>query len=254
MLHSETLGSGPDLVILHGLFGSGDNWRSIGKALSDRYRVHLLDLPNHGRSPWIESQSYPVFADAVTEWLRASDIQRYRLLGHSMGGKVAMEMALGRHAEGIEQLVIVDIAPRAYPPHHRDIFRALDRVELSEHKDRRSVDAALKDDIETTGIRQFILKSLYRDGDGRLAWRFNLEALRNQYDPIAAEPGFSAPYEGPVLFIKGMNSDYITRDDQAAIMERFPNAEAKLIDGAGHWPHAEKPSAFLRILEGFLDG
>lgn len=252
MLHSETLGQGPDLVILHGLFGSGDNWRSIGKSLAKQFRVHLLDLPNHGRSAWIDRQSYPIFAGAVADWLREHRIDEYRLLGHSMGGKVAMQMALGEHRQGITKLIVVDIAPRAYKAHHGDIFRALKDIDLAQHKDRRSVDAALKDGIESIGIRQFILKSLYRREDGRLAWRFNLEALENQYDAIAAEPEFKAPFEQPTLFVKGMTSDYITRDDQPAIMERFPNAEAKLIEGAGHWPHAEKPVAFLRIVEKFL--
>ena len=252
MLHSDTLGTGPDLIILHGLFGSGDNWRSIAKGLSEHYRVHLLDLPNHGRSAWIEQQSYPAFAEAVTEWIRENAIERYHLMGHSMGGKVAMQMALGDLGDGIDRLIIVDIAPRAYPPHHQDIFGALNRIDLRQHKDRRSVDEALKDGIETAGIRQFILKSLYRNDEGDLAWRFNLKALREQYEDIASEPDFKTPFEGSTLFIKGMNSQYITADDQPAIRDRFPNAEAKLIEGAGHWPHAEKPVAFLRIVERFL--
>ena len=252
MLHSETLGSGPDLIILHGLFGSGDNWRTIAKGLSEQYRVHLLDLPNHGRSPWIDNQSYPVFADEVAKWAQSQGIDHYHLMGHSMGGKVAMQMALGKQAKAIDRLVIVDIAPRRYPPHHQDIFDALNRTDLSQHKDRRSVDDALKDGIETTGVRQFILKSLYRNDDGKLAWRFNLKALQHQYEDIATEPEFKTPFTGPTLFIKGMNSNYITADDQPAIQERFPKAQAKLIEGAGHWPHAEKPAAFLRITERFL--
>lgn len=252
MLHSETLGQGPDLIILHGLFGSGDNWRSIGKSLAERYRVHLLDLPNHGRSPWTDDLSYAALADNVIHWLDHQGIERYYLMGHSMGGKVAMQMALAEHGASIDKLVIVDIAPRAYQGHHGDIFQALNQVDLSRHKDRRSVDEALKDGIESTGIRQFILKSLYRKDDGQLAWRFNLDVLQSQYDRIAGAPDFKQPYQSPTLFIKGMDSNYITRDDQAAIMERFPKAEAKLIEGAGHWPHAEKPSAFLKILDGFL--
>lgn len=250
-LYSDTLGSGPDLIILHGLFGSGDNWRSIAKSLSEQYRVHLLDLPNHGRSPWVKQQSYPVFAEAVANWMSAQAIDHTALLGHSMGGKVAMQMALNATQAQIDKLIIVDIAPRAYPPHHQDIFRALANTDLSQHKNRSEVDEALKDGIETTGIRQFILKSLYRNDEGQLAWRFNLEALQHQYDSIAKEPDFDRPYTGPTLFIKGMNSQYIQASDQSAIMERFPEAKAKIIEGAGHWPHAEKPAAFLRILERF---
>lgn len=252
-LYSDTLGSGPDLVILHGLFGSGDNWRSIAKALSEQYRVHLLDLPNHGRSPRVTQQSYPVFARAVTDWMGSQGIDSTALLGHSMGGKVAMQMALNGGDSHINKLIIVDIAPRAYPPHHQDIFRALANTDLSQCKNRSEVDAALKDGIETTGIRQFILKSLYRNDEGQLAWRFNLEALQQQYDSIASEPDFGHSFKGPTLFIKGMNSQYIQTSDQPAITERFPNASAKIIEGAGHWPHAEKPAAFLRILERFLE-
>jgi esterase len=252
-LHCDTLGTGPDLVILHGLFGSGDNWRSIAKALSDRYRLHLLDLPNHGRSPWIRQQSYPALAQAVTEWMTAHDIHQGTLIGHSMGGKVAMQMALNSTDPGFNKLVIVDIAPREYPPHHQDIFRALTNIDLSGHTSRSSVDEALQDGIENAGIRQFILKSLYRNEDNQLAWRFNLDALQQQYQPIANSPDFAHSFTGPTLFIKGMNSHYIKADDEAAITERFPNATAKIIEGAGHWPHAEKPTAFLKVLERFLD-
>ncbi|WP_028669413.1 alpha/beta fold hydrolase [Saccharospirillum impatiens] len=252
-LYSDTLGSGPDLVILHGLFGSGDNWRSIAKSLSEHYRVHLLDLPNHGRSPWVKQQSYPVFARAVSDWMSSQDIKQTALLGHSMGGKVAMQLALNHCHVQIDKLIIVDIAPRAYPPHHQDIFNALANTDLTRLKNRSDVDDALKDGIETTGIRQFILKSLYRNDNGQLAWRFNLDALQQQYNTIASEPDFDHPFNGPTLFIKGMNSQYIQSSDQSAITERFPHATAKIIEGAGHWPHAEKPAAFLRILERFLE-
>jgi esterase len=251
-LYSETLGTGPDLVILHGLFGSGDNWRSIGKSLSDHYRVHLLDLPNHGRSPWVEQQSYPIFAGAVTDWIASKDIEKTALLGHSMGGKVAMQMALNDQPSTIDKLIIVDIAPRAYPPHHQDIFKALANTDPAQFNNRRDVDEALKDGIETASIRQFILKSLYRNEQGQMGWRFNLSALQDQYNSIAKEPEFEQTFDGPTLFIKGMNSDYILSSDQQAIMDRFPNATAKIIEGAGHWPHAEKQAAFLKILEKFL--
>lgn len=251
-LHSESLGQGPDIIILHGLFGSGDNWRSIAKGLEANYRVHLLDLPNHGRSPWTEQQSYSSFAQAVLDWADQADIKRFHLMGHSMGGKVAMQMALNDSNKRIDKLIIVDIAPRPYPPHHQDIFKALRSADLSQHKDRRSVDKALTNGIETAGIRQFILKSLYRNDAGDLAWRFNLDALEHQYEDIAQEPEFTHPFDHPTLFIKGMNSQYITDQDRDPIRERFPKAEAKLIEGAGHWPHAEKPRAFLRLVEQFL--
>ncbi|WP_108125969.1 alpha/beta fold hydrolase [Saccharospirillum mangrovi] len=253
MLHSHSLGKGPNLIILHGLFGSGDNWRSVAKALSDRFQVHCLDLPNHGQSPWTEQLNYPSFADAVRDWIDANGIKHTHLIGHSMGGKTAMQLALSGDTDWLQKLVIVDIAPRDYPPHHQDIFAALDAIDLSQFSDRRGVESALMEHgVRDLGIRQFLLKSLYRNDENQLAWRFNLELLKSSYDGIAKAPDFTAPFTGPTLFIKGMNSHYISRDDQPAIEERFPHAQAKLIEGAGHWPHAEKPRAFMRILEGFL--
>lgn len=253
MLYSHSLGKGPNLIILHGLFGSGDNWRSVAKALSEHYRVHCLDLPNHGQSPWTDELNYPAFASAVRDWINANNIDHSLLLGHSMGGKTAMQLALSGDTDWLQKLVIVDIAPRDYPPHHQTIFAALDAIDLSAHSDRRSVEQALMaNGVRDLGIRQFLLKSLYRDDANQLAWRFNLALLKSDYNGIATAPDFDQPYAGPTLFIKGMNSDYISQDDQSAIEERFPNAKAKLIEGAGHWPHAEKPRAFMRILDGFL--
>lgn len=255
MLYSHSLGKGPDLIILHGLFGSGDNWRSVAKGLSERFRVHCLDLPNHGQSPWTDQLDYPSMAKAVRDWIRENDINSARLIGHSMGGKTAMQLALNGDSDWLQQLVIVDIAPRDYPPHHQDIFEALEGIDLAAHSDRRSVEQALMDGgVRNLGIRQFLLKSLYRNEAGELAWRFNLALLKSDYQGIATTPDFGQPYDGPTLFIKGMDSDYIGRDDQPAIEERFPNAQAKLIEGAGHWPHAEKPRAFMRILDDFLTG
>lgn len=254
MLYSHSLGKGPDLIILHGLFGSGDNWRSVAKALSERYHVHCLDLPNHGQSPWTDQLDYPTLAAAVSHWIAAKKINHASLIGHSMGGKTAMQLALSGDCNWLQRLVIVDIAPRDYPPHHQDIFAALDAIDLSAFSDRRGVEAALMEHgVHNLGIRQFLLKSLYRNDTGKLAWRFNLTLLQRDYQGIAKAPDFSAPYTGPTLFIKGMDSDYIRRDDQAAIEQRFPNAQAKLIEGAGHWPHAEKTRAFMRILDGFLE-
>lgn len=254
MLYSHSLGKGPNLIILHGLFGSGDNWRSVAKSLSEHYRVHCLDLPNHGQSPWTDSLDYPMFASAVRDWMAANDIKKASVIGHSMGGKTAMQLALAGDTEWLQKLVIVDIAPRDYPPHHQDIFAALDAIDLHEFNDRRGVENALMENgVRDLGIRQFLLKSLYRNDDKQLAWRFNLPLLKSDYEGIAKAPDFQQPYSGPTLFIKGMDSRYISQSDQPAIEERFPYAKAKLIEGAGHWPHAEKPRAFMRILEGFLD-
>ncbi len=252
MLHSESFGQGPDLVFLHGLFGAGDNWRSVARKLSDDYRVHLLDLPNHGRSEWLDDPQLSTLAEIVTQWISEQDIQRYHLLGHSMGGKVAMQIALNRYAGELLKLIIVDIAPRTYPPHHQDIFKALNRADLASLKDRKAVDEDLKDLVTDEGIRQFLLKSLYKK-NGHLAWRFNIRTLEEKYDAVANAPSITGPFVGPTLFIKGKNSNYIQAEDQTTIMSLFPNAKAKIIEGAGHWPHAEKPTIFTKIVSDFLN-
>ncbi len=251
MLHNETFGQGPDIIFLHGLFGAGDNWRSVGRSLSDHYRVHLLDLPNHGKSAWMSEPTLPSLANSVRDWIVQHGIEGYRLLGHSMGGKVAMEIALNSPGPELEQLIIVDIAPKRYEPHHQDVFAAIKSVDFDQVQDRRAVDAAMSPHLQDEGIRQFLLKSLYKQ-DGKLAWRFNVDVLESRYEAVACEPTSTQPFNGPTLFIKGMNSRYITADDQNRIMQLFPNAKAKLIEGAGHWPHAEKPVAFTKILSDFL--
>jgi esterase len=251
MLKTDTYGQGPDLIFLHGLFGAGDNWKSIARSLSDHYRIHLIDLPNHGRSDWVDDPSYPAMAQHIQTWIDDQGISTYRLLGHSMGGKIAMQMALNDHAERIEKLVIVDIAPRFYPPHHQSIFQALNTIDLSLYNDRRSVEVQLEQWVSDAGIRQFLLKSLYKN-DGTLAWRFNFPVLEQCYQAIADAPTIGQPFQQPTLFIKGMNSQYITSEDQPQINALFPNAQAKLIEGAGHWPHAEKPTVFLKLIERFF--
>lgn len=251
MLSTETLGSGPDLIFLHGLFGAGDNWKSIARSLSEHYRIHLLDLPNHGRSGWTDDPSYPALAKIIEDWIDAQGISTYRLLGHSMGGKVAMQMALNAHADRIEKLIVVDISPKFYPPHHQNIFKALNTIDLTQHNNRQAVESELRPYVEDPGIRQFLLKSLYKK-EGVLTWRFNFPVLEAKYEAIAKAPTAKQPFQRPTLFIKGMNSQYITKQDQPEINRLFPNAQAKLIEGAGHWPHAEKPTAFQKIIDTFF--
>lgn len=251
MLHSETLGQGPDIIFLHGLFGAGDNWRSIGRRLSEHFRVHLLDLPNHGKSDWIDDPDLPRLAQIVHDWASSHDVSKYHLLGHSMGGKVAMQMALNDFSSEIQSLIVVDIAPKRYEPHHQDVFKALNSVDFTQAKDRKAVEEVMRPFVTDNVVRQFLLKSLYKQGD-QLAWRFNVPVLESKYEAVACEPSLGAPFEKPTLFIKGMNSQYITAADQTKIMTLFPQAKAKIIEGAGHWPHAEKPVVFGKIVEDFL--
>lgn len=251
MLNSESFGTGTDIIFLHGLFGAGDNWRSVGRSLMENYRVHLLDLPNHGRSPWTDNPTLSALAEAVAQWAADNQLEHFHLLGHSMGGKVAMEMALNNYADKIISLTVVDIAPKRYEPHHQDVFKALKSIDFSAVNTRKEVEELMRPYVTDDGIRQFLLKSLFKQ-DGRLAWRFNVDVLESKYDAVASAPQFTQPFEKPTLFIKGMNSKYIQAEDQSTIVEYFPNAKAKLIEGAGHWPHAEKPVAFTKILSDFL--
>lgn len=251
MLHYQTIGNGPDVIFLHGLFGAGDNWRSIARSLSEHYRLHLLDLPNHGKSSWIDNPSHERIAEQVDQWRQQQQIKSFALLGHSMGGKIAMQMALNHSAADINKLIIVDIAPRAYKAHHQDIFAAFNDIALQTVATRNDVEEQLRPYVNDPSIRQFLLKSLHKK-DGQLAWQFNTVGLEQNYQQIAAAPTMDQPFAGPTLFIKGMNSQYITKDDQSDIQRLFPNAKAKLIEGAGHWPHAEKPAAFLKIVSDFL--
>ncbi len=252
MLHSESFGQGPDVIFLHGLFGAGDNWRSVGRQLADSYRVHLLDLPNHGKSDWIDTQKLQILSDIIGNWIEQQGIKQYHLLGHSMGGKIAMQMALNPHYGDIQKLIVVDISPKQYPPHHQDVFKALNRVDFNILKDRKSIDEDMKDLVTDNVVRQFLLKSLYKKDD-QLAWRFNVKTLEQNYEAVASAPTDSGAFEGPSLFIKGKNSSYIQAEDQPVIARLFPNAKAKIIEGAGHWPHAEKPTVFTKIVKDFLE-
>ncbi|WP_421864339.1 alpha/beta fold hydrolase [Motiliproteus sp.] len=254
-LHAKSYGqdSSPPLVILHGLFGSLDNWAGQSNVLAEHFKVWTLDLRNHGRSDWSEQMSYPAMADDLLAFLDQQGLDSIDLLGHSMGGKVAMQFALD-YPQRVKRLIVVDISPVRYPPHHTDVFAGLRGVELGSISSRREADQQLQQQIEDTSIRNFLLKNLYRDGE-RFNWRANLEVLEREYDYIASPP---APrfehqhFEAPTLFIKGAESHYIQAEHRPAIGALFPNAEARIMNGVGHWPHAEKPKAFNALLLRFL--
>lgn len=255
-LYAKSYGqdSSPPLVILHGLFGSLDNWAGQSSVLAEHFKVWTLDLRNHGRSDWSEQMSYPAMADDLLAFLDQQGLDSIDLLGHSMGGKVAMQFALD-YPQRVKRLIVVDISPVRYPPHHTDVFAGLRGVELDTITSRREADQQLQQQIEDASIRNFLLKNLYRDGE-RFNWRANLEVLEREYDYIASPP---APryeqqcFEAPTLFIKGAESHYIQAEHRPAISALFPNAEARIMNGVGHWPHAEKPKAFNALLLRFLN-
>lgn len=249
-LHHQIQGEGQPLLILHGLFGSLDNWASQAKALADKYRVISVDLRNHGRSPHADETGYPAMAQDLVELLDDLGIDQAQVLGHSMGGKTAMQLAL-THPDRVGRLIVVDIAPVQYPRHHDEVFKGLFAVDLASLRSRGDAEKQLAPFVAEPMVRAFLLRNLYRDEDGRFAWRINLAALYRGYAGISAAPSGN-PYPGETLFIKGANSDYIMPQYRDAILELFPNATYKVVEGAGHWPQAEKPALMTRLIANFL--
>lgn len=249
-LHARVIGTGPPLVLLHGLFGSNENLGGIARALADRFTVHGLDLRNHGRSPHGRRMDYPTLAADVRETLDAHGLERPAVLGHSLGGKTAMELALST-PERVNRLVVVDIAPIAYEHRHDRELDALLGLDLAAIRSRGDADAALAEQIPNPAIRQFLLKNLAR-GDTGFEWRIPLETIASEYADIAAAPTSAGPYEGPALFVRGGDSDYLPDSAEPTIRERFPNARIETIPDAAHWIHVDAPEAFLELVGGFL--
>jgi esterase len=251
-LHASTIGRGPHVVLLHGLFGSGNNLGALARALSDRFTVHSLDLPNHGRSAWVAQADLASMASSLAGWLGHHGIGPARLVGHSLGGKVAMQLALD-HPERVGSLVVADIAPVAYPPHHDAVFAALEAVANGGCGSRQEAAALMAEHLRETGVIQFLLASLQRGAGGVYRWRFNLEGIRAGYRAVRDAPVHARPYPGAVLFVKGGESDYIRPEHRSHILALFPAAQVKIMPGCGHWLHAERPSLFNSIVGRFLD-
>jgi pimeloyl-ACP methyl ester carboxylesterase len=253
MLHSQVLGSGPPLVVLHGLFGAGENLRSIAKPLSSSWEVHLVDLPNHGYSHHTERCDYLTMSNEVIDYIRSLS-GAVGLLGHSMGGKVAMAVAL-REAERVSRLVCLDIAPRPYAPSHVELMDALIDLDLAELESRSDADRKLSEAIPSRTVRSFLLKNLVHEDD-EFRWKLNLTVLRRDYDhildwPDAAFEGLS--YGNPVLFLAGERSDYLKPErDRETIAEWFPDAELQTIKKAGHWIHVDAYEEVLERSRAFL--
>ena len=246
-------GDGPPLVILHGLFGSARNWCGIAAGLAGRYRVFTLDLRNHGDSPWDPEMSYEAMADDVRAFLAAQDIAGAAVLGHSMGGKAAMTLALA-HPDAVGALIVADVAPVSRPPSLRAYVRAMAAIDLAQVSRRAEADRILAKAIEDRRIRAFLLQNLVMR-EGRAAWRLNLEVIDREMEVIGGfpEPLLERHFDGPTHFIIGARSDYVEPGHRALILRLFPNTTLSVIGGAGHWVHAEKPESFLRAVERFLD-
>ena len=238
------------IVLIHGLFGSLENLNMVANHFTEDYMVISIDARNHGKSFHHHSMSYKEMANDVIKVLDHLNIQQCFLLGHSMGGKIAMQCALDNQSR-IKALIVADIAPVNYPPHHNVIIDGLKSINLSQIGSRRDADEKLSQYVEEPGVRQFLLKNLVKTDLG-FVWRVNIDNIANDYNSIAE--GFTPPslYNGPTLFVKGGNSNYITAEHQQIIKQLFPLASAKIIQGAGHWLHAEKTVAFNKIVSNFI--
>ena len=248
----QRFGAGSPLIVLHGLLGSSDNWRTLSRAVfGAHFEVFTVDQRNHGRSPHSDVFDYRAMVEDLAVFMDTRGLAAARLLGHSMGGKTAMHFAL-TYPERVEALVVVDIAPKAYSPRHAPLLEALRALDLA--GSRAEIDAALRPQIPSDGIRNFLLKNLQRDGQGGYGWKMNLDAIYRHYDRLNGVTEADGTFEGPTLFIRGGASDYVADEDREVIVSFFPEAEIVTIDGAGHWVHAEKPQEFAEVVLGFLRG
>lgn len=250
-LNYREMGEGQPMLILHGLLGSADNWQTLGKKLAEDFHVFLVDLRGHGRSPHDEDLSYEALAGDIHELFRSRGLSSGILIGHSMGGKVAMRFAQ-TWPDLLDKLVVADMAPKAYPVHHEGILDAMESIDLDAMKSRGQADKALAEQIPAWGERQFLLKNLYWKEKGRLGWKADLQAIRKNMNEIV-KPLTDQKVTVPTLFMRGENSDYIRDADKSAIREQFNQVRFATIRGSGHWIHAEAPEQFLATLLGFLE-
>ena len=250
-LHFKKFGSGPPLIILHGVFGSSDNWKTLANHLMSTFEVYLVDQRNHGLSPHSDDFNYQVMTDDLKELLHDEKIEKCILLGHSMGGKTAMNFAV-QYPEKIIKLIIVDIAPKGYPPHHENILKGVHSLTLHEINTRKEADDLLSVTINNAGIRQFILKNLSRNPEGLFYWKINWKAIEDNMEAIGAPLSSYAVFPGEVLFIRGAQSDYILNEDEPLLKKHFPDADLMTIQKAGHWVHAEQPAQLLALINQFI--
>ncbi len=249
-LFYKEYGEGKPVVILHGLFGFSDNWKSQAKVLANYFRVIVVDLRNHGRSEWADLHSYESMANDVIETMDFLSLSQFHVIGHSMGGKVAMHLAQS-YPERILKTVVVDMGVKAYPMHHQDLIEAIKAVPIDTITARSQVNTFLSNRIPEEGVRQFLLKNLYWIERGKLAWRMNIAVLEANM-PLILDALPETEVLGPTLFIKGANSRYILEEDFEAIENIFLDSEIQSITDAGHWVHADCFEEFLESVLAFL--
>jgi len=252
MLHSTIHGKGPALLVLHGLFGSADNWSSLGKRWATGFEVHLIDLRNHGRSPHFLSHTYSDMAQDLVEYLQHHNLASAYVLGHSMGGKAAMTLAC-MAPDSVRAMLVADIGPWAYPIHHAAILQAMQQLNPGQFSQRKEAEAAFALSGLDAGTRLFLLKNLYWKGQ-ILAWRLNLNTLAQHMEEVGKPLSAQARYTGPTLFVRGEHSNYIPLQSEPLIQAHFPNAKLQTLPAAGHWLHADQPEAFYHLVLEFFQG
>ena len=252
MIHSKIEGKGMPLIILHGFLGMSDNWKSLGTLYANEgYEVHMLDLRNHGKSFHADEFNLNVMSIDVLKYCQYHNLSSVSIIGHSMGGKVAMLFA-ANYPELVEKLIVADIGPKYYPPHHQDILLALNAVDFSTQPDRANVEEVLSQFIPDFGTRQFLMKNLYWIQPGQLAFRFNLSVFNKKIESIGEELAEDLYFDRPTLFIRGGTSNYILDSDMPSIKKFFPASELVTIPKVGHWLHAENPKLFFQFTSEFL--
>lgn len=253
LLHSRIIGHGQPLLILHGFLGMSDNWKTLGNQFAENgFQVHLIDQRNHGKSFHSDDFDYEILSQDVLYYMNHHQIDSAQIIGHSMGGKTAMQFAIS-HPNRIQQLIVADISPKFYPPHHQYIIDALTQLDFETIQSRKEADEVLSQHLSDFGIRQFLLKNLYWVEQGKLGLRFNLDVLKNKMEEIGESVPATSVYDGPTLFLRGDRSEYIQPNDYPEIRKHFPNSQIETVEKAGHWLHAENPKQFFEKALNFLN-
>lgn len=253
LFYRQTGETGTPIIILHGIFGSSDNWLTIGKILGVNHQVFMIDQRNHGQSPRSNVFDYEVMAEDLKEFIDDHQIENLTLIGHSMGGKTVMQFAMN-HPEAFSKMIIVDIAPKFYPVHHSMILQGLASIDLKSLKSRTEANELMKRFEESEGVRQFLLKNLWRNPEknNEFNWRINIPVITKSIDIVGYELANEKTVQKPVLFIRGSESHYIQPEDERKMWELFPNYELVTIEGAGHWVQADKPKEFVEAVLNFI--
>lgn len=249
--HKKYGETGNIIIIIHGIFGSLDNWHTVAKELGATFQVYTLDMRNHGYSPHSDEMSIAAMVNDVLTFCREHNLESICLLGHSMGGKIAMSFA-NVHPEYLKKLIVVDIAPIAYRSGHLPYFKAYNEIDLNSIQNRKELDEAFMAYETNVGIRQFLMKNIVSNGNGGYALKINIEGIKNGYDEIIGGIALE-PINVPTLFIKGENSNYISKEGEALIEQHFKDSQLISIPNAGHWVHAENKDGFIHALRNFID-